>query len=849
MATLQSTLKLTLLDQVSARARAITGVLNNLQNQQRRMMAPFTGGLAQFMALAGAYVGVTQGIQGTIGAALSFESAFADVKKVVDASDEQLQGFERSIRKLSTIIPATANDLAKLYAAGAESGIATNELNQFAEMASRVGIAFDIPMEQAGDSLAKLKTQLGLTLTETGDLADAMNHLSNNMASKASDIQAFMLRVGALAEMGGLAKEEIAAMGSAMIAAGAEPEVAATAMQNVVKAMTRGKSAKASQKAVAKALGLNLPQLAKDMQKDAPAAIKKVLAAIAKQPKDRHISLLSDFFGDEAKAFAPLVGNIKLLDDALASVSDRSKYAGSAYKEYVARANTTANVLQILQNKFAELGRSIGDDMLPGIKEAATAIGHVIDTLGERATIFDQMQTAVQGFTNGLGLKGGIGEAIESLADLTLGVDNGTEAADKLGRIFARFQQYGQNVKQFAADVDEAVKRFEKAFNLKPGTIGDTLGEIAGWGFTLGAASIGISMAAGAVMALGRALLVLSGASLLIGGAKGLASLFGAVSGVTPAAGKVVNTAATGAKAATAVVKPGVVPTAVNLADEWAKVGKFAKIATVLQAVTGLYDAVKNSSAEGRKDSVDTAHYIADSTTRFLFGDEVANRPDMPANEEGGQAGWVKVWNDFITRNGKAVSLAVQDALKTSDKPVSGVAQQVAIQSAEFPGKAKDDVGITSVKEVLDAIAAKAGEESRRRRDFEADTAAGSYTPPVPAQSPLQASVSAVMALEQAIRARAAGMGGTTDVMPGKTKDDLDIGRPKTVTIDAASIAAMVAPSGVQQVHVVNQAVPNVSVSAPITVNGVMNPQAAASSAASQLGEKVKSAVESANTD
>lgn len=753
MSTVESKLKLTLLDQISGRARAITGVLDRLHGVQNRFLAPLGGTFGQLAAFAGAYLGVTKGIDSTVGAAISFESAFADVRKVVDATDEQLQNMERSIRKLSTVVPSTANDLAALFAAGAESGIAANELNQFAEMASRVGIAFDIPMATAGESLAKLKTQLGLTLAETGDLADAMNHLSNNMASKASDIQAFMLRVGALAEMGGLAKEEIAALGSAMIAAGAEPEVAATAMQNVVKAMTRGASAKKAQKDVAKALGLNLPQLARDMQKDAPKAIKKVLAAIAKQPKDRHISLLSDFFGDEAKAFAPLIGNIGLLDQALDSVADKTKYAGSAYREYIERSKTTANVLQILQNKFAELGRSIGDDMLPGLKEGALAIGHIIDTLGERATIFDQLQTAIKGFTNGLGLKGGIGEAIESLGDLLLGVDNGSEAADKLGRIFARFQSYGQQVKQFADDVDTGIRKFEKAFHLKDGTVGDTISSIAGWGFTLGAASIGISMAAGAVLALGRALMVLSGASLLIGGAKGLGALFGVLGGAT--AGGAIRAASAGSKAATAAAA----------ASGGMSLG--AKIFGALAVVEGLYSALQNTTQDGIDNKVSGAKSFADSITRLIFGDEIANRPDMPSNSKVGQPDWVKSWNAMVVGIGRATSLAVQDALRSVPRTPVGVVEQMAIQNSQFPGK---------------------------------------------------------------------------------TKDDYDIGR-KTVSIDAASISALLQPAGVQQVHVVNQAVPNVTVSAPISITGIMDPRAAASSAASQLGEKVKSAVEATNTD
>jgi hypothetical protein len=57
------------------------------------------------------------------------------------------------------------------------------------------------------------------------------------------------------------------------------------------------------------------------------------------------------------------------------------------------------------------------------------------------------------------------------------------------------------------------------------------------------------------------------------------------------------------------------------------------------------------------------------------------------------------------------------------------------------------------------------------------------------------------------------------------------------------------APQGVQQVMVTNPQAPNVTVHAPITITGVVDGSAAGSAAASQLGNEVKSAVESGYMD
>ncbi len=537
MAVQQSTLRVSLLDDVSARAKHITRSLDGLRAQSVSAFAPMRGLIGQAVALGAGYFGVTRGFEATAGAAISFESAFADVKKVVEANDEQFENMRRSIRRMSGEIPLAANDIAALFAAAGESGIATEDLQSFAEMAARVGIAFDLGAGEAGESLAKLKTQLGLTVAETGEMADAINHLSNNMASKAKDVTDFMLRVGSFGEMGGFAKEELAAMGSAMISAGSDASTAGTAMLNVIRRLTKGEFAQKSQRDAAKALGLHLPSIAKDMQKDAKGTMRKVLTAIAKAPKDKQVSLLSEFFGDEARAFMPLVGNIKLLDQALDSVADRTKYAGSAFNEYIQRASTTQNVLDLLGNKISNVFAEIGDSMLPTIREGAQGIGEVLDTLGNRVTIFDQITNFTKGFAQGFGYTGGMKEFMNDLGDLLLGpVD--PNAADRIGAIFMRAKEWGASIRE----LNDAIK---------DNPIAKFFAEMSGYGFQLFAWGMGISMLAGTIRKLAAALFVLSGASTLLGALKvvgGIAAIVGGGTSAT-AAGTGAATAATAAAA------------------------------------------------------------------------------------------------------------------------------------------------------------------------------------------------------------------------------------------------------------------------------------------------------------
>lgn len=676
MTTHESRLKITLLDQVTSRARGISAALNGIERQAASITAPFRSFGGQLLAFGGAYLGVSEGIKATAGSAIEFESAFADVRKVVDANEEQFDNMRRTIRQMSTELPIAANDIAALFAAAGESGVATADLKAFSEMAARVGIAFDMSAGEAGESLAKLKTQLGLTVTETGDMADAINHLSNNMASKAKDITAYMLRVGALAEMGGFTKEEIAGIGSAMIAAGAEAEVAATAMQNVVKALTRGASAKKSQKEVAAALGLDLPQIAKDMQKDAPKAMKKVLLAIGKAPKDQHIALLSDFFGDEAKAFAPLIGNMGLLEQALSSVGDKTRYAGSAFNEYVQRSNTTANVLQLLSNKISNVFWAMGDRMLPTIKEAAAGAGYVLDTLDNRVSVFDKIDTSIRGFAQGLGYTG-IREVIEDLGDLFFGKID-PAAADQLGQVFMQAKEWGAAIR----DLNQAIQE---------NPVAQFFAELAPYGLQILLWSAGIGILAGTVRTLAGALMVLTGASAALGALKTVGQIADVLSGGTMPKGGTPKTG--GSKPLGPAAESGLLATLM----EW---GKWAKGAFVAGAPGMMSGAMSFTPGDTFEDQVRLQKQYREDLQRVL-----GLNPD-----EKGVSGWDRFWfgkaaePDFNSRDHFGIETgpgtAPGPASPAAGPDTSGLTNPVSIDAASIDALAQprgtQDVNVTN---------------------------------------------------------------------------------------------------------------------------------------------------------
>ena len=374
---------LSLVDMLSGpldRARnAVRGMESGVASLGQRM-----GSLALSMAPVALAAGAMLGAFGMAARkAMTFESAMADVAKVVNfESQAEFQAMNKTVMDMAGRIPMAADGIAAIIAAAGQSGVARQDLAEFAEQAAKMGVAFDLTGDQAGKMMADWRAGMNLTLPQTYALADAVNHLSNNMNATAPALGEVIQRVGAVAMVCGLSETKVAALGAAFLSAGAAPEVAATALKSFTTTLVKGTAMSKSQAKAFASVGLSATQLAKDMQTDAQGTIFKVLEAIANKPKELQMSLLTEMFGQESLgAIAPLLKNMGNLSQAFELVSDKANYAGSMQKEFDTRSKTTANALQLLSNKLTNLAIAVGNAFLPSIGWAAEKLGAFADML------------------------------------------------------------------------------------------------------------------------------------------------------------------------------------------------------------------------------------------------------------------------------------------------------------------------------------------------------------------------------------------------------------------------------------------------------------------------------------
>lgn len=346
--------------------------------QDRQQFAQLDQQATVYMGKMMAWGATTKFLAGPIQSAMQFESVMADVRKVVDFdTPQQFKEMSNDILKLSQEIPVSASGLAQIMASAGQAGIARNELVAFTRDAAKMGVAFDITADQAGDMMAKWRTAFKMGQDQVVELADKVNYLGNKTAASAPAIADVVTRIGPLGSVGGVASGEIAAMGASIVGSGIASEVAATGIKNLILGLTAGESATKKQRAAFDELGLDSTQVAASMQKDAKGTILMVLDSISKLDKVQQAAVLKNLFGKESiGAIAPLLSNLDNLKRNMDLVS-KPGYEGSMEKEYEERAKTTANAIQLLKNAMSSLAVTLGSSLLPYLAQGASWMANV----------------------------------------------------------------------------------------------------------------------------------------------------------------------------------------------------------------------------------------------------------------------------------------------------------------------------------------------------------------------------------------------------------------------------------------------------------------------------------------
>ena len=360
--------------------------------------------------------------------AIDDEAAFANVKKYVDDTDENLTTLKNSMRGLSTSLGKSFGDIAQIAVGGGKINLKGDELVAYTKMLATGSVAFEMSADALSRAANNMKVGFKMdNLDRLNDFFDRVNLLDNKVTNaNADEIFEATSLTAANASLIGLSATDAAAISSTMLSTGKATSVVGTSLNALYSTLSMAdKKGKAFQEALA-SIGMDAGYLKAALAKDAAGAITTFLEAISKADKDKQAGLLYDLVGGNFNdEIAGLVTNIDALKENM-RLARSNEAIGSMQKELQTKLDTTKSGIERLTQAWRNLGSNLGETFLPLTNAVASVLGGIAGALSDLNSKFPTLSavivSAVAGFMmfKPLLLIGKI--ALLSVADGFLGV-------------------------------------------------------------------------------------------------------------------------------------------------------------------------------------------------------------------------------------------------------------------------------------------------------------------------------------------------------------------------------------------------------------------------------------------
>lgn len=361
----------------------------------------------------------------SIAVGTEFESAFAGVKKTVDATEAEYAKLRQDILDMSNIMPSSAVEIAGVMEVAGQLGIAKKSLTDFTETMINLGVSTNLSAEEAATALAKFTniTQMddygkdGISNFER--LGSVVVDLGNNFATTEADIVAMSTNLAASGAMAGLTEAQIMAVSAAMSSVGVAAESGGSSMSRVLMQMQQAVAEGSDDlKIYAKTAGITAKEFETLFREDAGEALTLFIEGLGDAGEDSY-GILKDLDLSTIrvrKALLSLAGAGGLLGETMDLANEAWDENTALAIEAGKRYETVESKLRILLNNVKELGITAYDDLREPFVD-------VIDTMSEK----------VSGFTEYVGGPNGISEWLDNI---------GTE----LPTLQRKFKKYGEPV-------------------------------------------------------------------------------------------------------------------------------------------------------------------------------------------------------------------------------------------------------------------------------------------------------------------------------------------------------------------------------------------------------------------
>lgn len=409
---------------------AMTNFGNTLQSVGGKMT-----GLGNTMTV-GVTAPIVAGVGAVVKSAMSWESAFAGVKKtndeVVDSNGNVVYSYadlESGLRGLTAQLPASHEEIAGVAEAAGQLGIKSQDVVSFTKTMIDMGESTNLSAEDAASAIAKIANITGLTSDEYQRFGSSVVALGNNFATTESDIVSMANRLAASGTLAGLTNQEILGLATAMSSVGIEAEAGGTAMTQTLAAIESAVAAGGEDlQKFATVAGESAQEFADKWKNHPIEAIQDFIRGLGKlDEKGESATMVLDDMQLSGVRQSNMLKSLALAADTMTGAVDLSNRAWSENtaltNEASTRYETTESKLRMLKNQVVDMAIDFGGPFVDALKNGLEASKPLIQTLSDMAKKFNELSPAQQQhIMKWLAISAAAGPALSILGKLTTGL-------------------------------------------------------------------------------------------------------------------------------------------------------------------------------------------------------------------------------------------------------------------------------------------------------------------------------------------------------------------------------------------------------------------------------------------
>lgn len=397
-------------------------------------------------AALGMGVAFTAGAAFAVKAASDWESAWAGVTKTVDGSDEQMAQLEEDLRGLTSVLPATHDEIAAVAEAAGQLGIQTENVAAFTQTMINLGETTNLSADEAATALARFSNIMGTSQDQASNLGSALVGLGNNFATTESEISEMALRLAGAGAQVGLTEGDVLGLSAALSSVGIEAEAGGSAFSKVmidIAASVDEGGERLSQ--FAEAANMSADDFAakwRSAPSEALAAFVQGLANAEAQGAST-LGVLADLGITEVRmrdALLRSAGAADLFTEAMAQGNDEFEANNALTEEAAKRYETVESRIAIARNAVNDMAIGIGESLLPMVGAAADGVADLAGFVGDLPAPLQASIGVLTALAGVIGVVGGVAllavpKVVEfRIAMQTLGI-TGSSVRSRLGSV------------------------------------------------------------------------------------------------------------------------------------------------------------------------------------------------------------------------------------------------------------------------------------------------------------------------------------------------------------------------------------------------------------------------------